>query len=299
MTIIRKSRFYALIFGSGLVFQLIIKILWRNTMICKKCNKEIENDNINFCPFCGEKLEDKNNQAEDNKEKDNNVSLVKKIKKELFSPLGISILGIILFSFIIPTLIFGFETEVSKKQEYDVLPIIWVPTIIFGLFSIIICIYTWYKKENKKFNRKTIISLILSILLTSWGTTLYFVFNKQVSDLYSKANEIKIELSDQMKNPSSLKIEKMLYLIEKDTYYIKYSAMNGFGGITSSYALYDSSYGLSAYEDEEFQETLQLLLDSSETLMEIQKEFGDIIPSENNEQTHYYKFDVSKLNADN
>ena len=52
-------------------------------MICKKCNKEIENDNINFCPFCGEKLEDKNNQAEDNKEKDNNVSLVKKIKKEL------------------------------------------------------------------------------------------------------------------------------------------------------------------------------------------------------------------------
>ena len=268
-------------------------------MICKKCNKEIENDNINFCPFCGEKLEDKNNQAEDNKEKDNNVSLVKKIKKELFSPLGISILGIILFSFIIPTLIFGFETEVSKKQEYDVLPIIWVPTIIFGLFSIIICIYTWYKKENNKFNRKTIISLILSILLTSWGTTLYFVFNKQVSDLYSKANEIKIELSDQMKNPSSLKIEKMLYLIEKDTYYIKYSAMNGFGGITSSYALYDSSYGLSAYEDEEFQETLQLLLDSSETLMEIQKEFGDIIPSENNEQTHYYKFDVSKLNADN
>lgn len=102
-----------------------------------------------------------------------------------------------------------------------------------------------------------------------------------------------------MKNPSSLKIEKMLYLIEKDTYYIKYSAMKGFGGITSSYALYDSSYGLSAYEDEEFQETLQLLLDSSETLMEIQKEFGDIIPSENNEQTHYYKFDVSKLNADN
>ena len=82
MTIIRKSRFYALIFGSGLVFQLIIKILWRNIMICKKCNKEIENDNINFCPFCGEKLEDKNNQAEDNKEKDNNVSLVKKIKIE-------------------------------------------------------------------------------------------------------------------------------------------------------------------------------------------------------------------------
>ena len=63
-------------------------------MICKKCNKEIENDNINFCPFCGEKLEDKNNQAEDNKEKDNNVSLVKKIKKIPVYPCFVGYTGI-------------------------------------------------------------------------------------------------------------------------------------------------------------------------------------------------------------
>ena len=33
-------------------------------MICRKCGKEFENDNT-FCPYCGEKVEDLNEETID------------------------------------------------------------------------------------------------------------------------------------------------------------------------------------------------------------------------------------------
>ncbi len=155
-------------------------------MFCNQCGKEIREE-IKFCPYCGEKINYKIVNVDDNKEikkeqsnnkRSNSWVLLEKVASVIAIIIGFilgKLLGLVIFLFLFAYLIGSwFPNWYLKRSKVNykfIKFIVWsnVLTWLLPPLGILTSISTFkfsnlIKEENKKYKNLALIGIILSII---------------------------------------------------------------------------------------------------------------------------------------